>query len=470
MFVVFPNQLYYDKGAVAYLKSFHKVIIVEEPILFYDRKYRPVKPNKLKLAYMVCCMKAYYSYLKSMNVDVDYISYADVPKILGAMTQFTSWNPHDKDIIKKYAKATFTEDSPYFLMQHKDVKEFHEKNKVADKFSHASFYKFVKSKLHILENTPSYDAENRRPLPKSTHIPASPVTYNNNETRTTCCSYVNRIFRNHIGNADPEILKLYPTTAEEAMKHLSIFCKTKLTHFGDYQDAVDKNEVFLFHSNLSSAINIGILTPLQVLAYIMKSYASIPINSLEGFIRQLIGWREYCRYIYDFHYDALIKSNHFGLSNNLSPKWYTATTGITPLDEEIKKAIKYAYAHHIVRLMVFLNLLMLTETKPYDVYKWFMEVVAIDAYDWVMRSNIQIMSYNWPHAMRKPYLSTSSYMVKMSNYKKNATWDALFYAFLKKHKSQLQGGAMVYFRNLSYFEKLPISEQNRILDSAKTQL
>jgi deoxyribodipyrimidine photolyase-related protein len=223
---------------------------------------------------------------------------------------------------------------------------------------------------------------------------------------------------------------------------------TRFAKYGPYQDAIVDDNVFMYHSVISASLNIGLLTVQYVIQEAVNT-PNIPFNSVEGFIRQVIGWREYMRYIYVYYAPEI---THANLPDNnrtfrqMAP-WYKGTTGVYPLDQEIKKAVKYAYAHHIIRLMVFMNFFILCEIHPAIIYKWFMEVVSIDAYEWVMVSNIYAMGYFDKGAMRKPYITTSNYILKMSNYKaahaetrSNAKalpskswaqlWDSLFYRFV----------------------------------------
>jgi len=255
----------------------------------------------------------------------------------------------------------------------------------------------------------------------------------------------------HVGSC--ENLLLYPITPAAAKKRLDAFIKDRLTNFGPYEDAISSRHPILWHSFLSAAINIGILTPREVVDRILQVKEKYPIQSVEAVIRQIIGWREYCGYIYEQKYNELIVSNHFGASKPVPPSWYTAQTGLTPIDDQIRQATRYGYAHHIVRLMIFLNYLVLSETAPDEIYKWFMEVVSIDAYDWVMRSNIQMMSHYWTGGMRKPYISTSAYIRRMSDYRPDHTgwttkWDEAFYEFIRKHKKELTGSAAIYLRHI----------------------
>lgn len=470
-FVVFPHQLFYMEVPRA-AKSFQEVWIVEEPIFFFDSKFRPIKPNKVKLAYMVASMHAFHDHLKKKHPNVRYIPYDDVPKHLNPQSTFTCFHPYDMDLLKKYPKAQVLDQggSPYFLMHKTQLDEFHAQQGRNKRMSHAAFYAFVKNKLDVLRKVKSQDVDNRKPLPESL-VPDMIREQHNSDYYKVAKAYVEEhpVFKHHLGSV--QHVTLYPITPKACIDSLHTFCKTRLKHFGPYQDAIHQGQPTLYHSVLSAAINVGILTPQQVLQVVMGYKTKVPINSLEGYVRQLIGWREWCGYLYMYHYEEMVKSNTFHAKRSLPKSWYTGTTGIKPLDSEIKQAIDYGYAHHIVRLMVFLNLMVLYEIQPNDIYMWFMEVVAIDAFDWVMRPNLQMMSYYWPRATHKPYISASAYILKMTNYKKEtdwcAVWDALFYKFLFKHQRQLKGSAQVYLRNLAYFNKLPDAQKKSILNGAR---
>lgn len=481
LFVIFPNQLFYDETPKV-IQGYREVIIVEEPMFFYDSEWRPIRPNKVKLAYMVACMKAFYGYLKQFHKNVKYIPYNKVNNVLKHDTIFSSWEPYDFELLQKYVGLKVIEtQSPYFLMTPKQMLKFHMTKYTKDKqLSNASYYNFVKSEIQVLKNIKSFDEDNRLPLPKRIKIPKA-KRFPLNTYYSEAITYIenHNLFSKHIGVTTNVLY--YPITPNDALQRLKYFCKNSLVNFGSYQDAWvsgsgDFESSLLFHSNMSSAMNIGILSGRRVVAEIIKvsKVDAIPMNSVEGFLRQVLGWREYCGYLYKFHFKDLVEANNYNANKELPKQWYSGTTGFLVIDEEIKKAITYGYANHIVRLMVFLNWMVLTEINSSEIYKWFMEVVSIDAYPWVMLTNIQMMSHYWTKAMRKPYISTSSYIVKMSNYKKDGkwdkTWDALFYAFLNKHKSDLAGSAKIYLRNLAYFESLSDSEKKKMLGIAKSVL
>jgi deoxyribodipyrimidine photolyase-related protein len=188
-------------------------------------------------------------------------------------------------------------------------------------------------------------------------------------------------------------------------------------------------------------LNIGLLTPLQVIETSLQ-YAeqnNIPFNSVEGFVRQIIGWREFIRGIYVVKGSEERTRNYWQFNKKIPASFYNGTTGIEPIDVVIKKVLKTGYCHHIERLMILGNFMLLNEYHPDEVYQWFMELF-IDSYDWVMVPNVYGMSQFADGGLMasKPYISGSSYVLKMSHYKKGDwcdTWDALFWEFMNKQRA-----------------------------------
>jgi deoxyribodipyrimidine photolyase-related protein len=238
-----------------------------------------------------------------------------------------------------------------------------------------------------------------------------------------------------------------------------------------------------------------LLDPLDVIEKAVKK-KSVKIQSIEGFVRQILSWREYVRLLYIKEHNTFIKKNFFKHTNKLPKSWYTGTTGIVPLDNVIKKALKIAYAHHIERLMIAGNLALLMQLKPTDVYKWFIEILAIDAYEWVMEPNVYGMSQHsvGQLMMNRPYFSSSNYIFKMSNYKKNdkndqndqndqnekiilddeeyewyEIFDALYYNFINDNKTYLKS---IYATANSVFilNKKSTTEKTKLFKIAKLYL
>lgn len=469
MFIIFPNQLYYDLS----YKEYGHVHIVEEPLLFYDSK-RPFKYHKSKLAYLVAAMKEFENHLKSHKVKVTYIKYNDIEnfyKKIKSSQEVIFYDPTDHDISQKYISMnphTSVLESPNFLLSIDDLTQYQKTH--ATKSQHSTFYNFVKAKLNVLKDVPNLDSMNRSSLPK-THSPTEQYIY-----KSPSYDYAKKYisshpqFQNNPGSL--EYLEHWPINMKDARNHFDLFIREKLSNYGKYQDAIHDTDVFVFHSTISPSLNIGIISPRYILNEILKHQHKYAKNNIEGFIRQLIGWREYMRYLYIFHHQRFTKHvqenshQYKRLSKQEYMKWTTGSTGIKPLDTEIQKALKTGYAHHIVRLMMFLNIFVLTNVHPEDIYKWFMEIVAMDAYDWVMKSNIYCMGYFYPNAMTKLYISTSNYILKMSNYKKGEwcnIWDALFYSFLHNRHPNIPPP---YSRNYVYFKNLSSLKQKQMLEIA----
>ena len=187
-------------------------------------------------------------------------------------------------------------------------------------------------------------------------------------------------------------------------------------------------------------MNIGFLNPKKVITESIEfaKINDIPINSTEGFVRQIIGWREFIRGIYSVKGTFERTNNYWGFNRKIPSSFYTGDTGIEPIDNSIKKVLKTGYLHHIERLMVLGNFMLLCEFHPDEVYKWFMELF-IDSYDWVMVPNVYGMSQFADGGLMstKPYISSSNYIYKMSDYKKNdwdQLWDGLFWRFMDKQR------------------------------------
>ena len=233
---------------------------------------------------------------------------------------------------------------------------------------------------------------------------------------------------------------LYPNTFDDAEIWLQQFLETRFHEFGPYEDAIVQNELFLNHSVLTPMLNVGLLTPHQVISKTMDFAKAndVPLNSLEGFIRQIIGWREFMRGMYVVKGSEQRTTNYWGFTRKIPASFYDGTTGIPPIDITIKKTLETGYCHHIERLMVLGNFMVLCEFDPDEVYRWFMELF-IDAYDWVMVPNVYGMSQFADGGLlsTKPYISGSNYLMKMSDYQKGEwqqSWDALFWRFMNTHR------------------------------------
>ena len=329
--------------------------------------------------------------------------------------------------------------TPMFLDSRESFKDF-----VGDKkfLLQANYYKKARKEMDILiENEKpvggkwSFDDENRKKLPKDYLIPKLPVIKERDDF-DEISNFINTEFNDHPGN----INNIFPYTTEQALDWLDTFFEERFKDFGPYEDAIFMGEHFQLHSALSSSMNLGIITPQQIITK-AKDYAEandIPLNSLEGFVRQIIGWREFIRGIYQNFSEKMINSNYWNHNRKLSEAWYTGDTGIEPLDDAIKGALEFGYTHHINRLMVLASIMNMSRIHPSEIYKWFMEMF-VDSSEWVMVPNVFGMGTFADGGIfaTKPYISGSSYILRMSNFKKG-DWceivDGLYWKFIEDNK------------------------------------
>jgi deoxyribodipyrimidine photolyase-related protein len=220
----------------------------------------------------------------------------------------------------------------------------------------------------------------------------------------------------------------YPITRSQALEQLKFFCEKLLIHFGDFQDAMHTEQEYLFHSRLSFALNIKLISPkdvtTSVLNYYRKFGEDIHISQVEGFIRQIIGWREYMRGMYWAFMPDYKNLNELSNHNDLPDFFWTGNTKMNCLKQTIKNTLDNSYAHHIQRLMITGNYALLTQTNPNQVDSWYLGVY-IDAIEWVQLTNTRGMSQfaDGGKIATKPYVSSGSYIHKMSNYCKNCHYN-----------------------------------------------
>ena len=268
---------------------------------------------------------------------------------------------------------------------------------------------------------------------------------------------------------------IYPTTFNEGKNWFNQFLKKRFSEFGPYEDAIVSEESILHHSVLSPLLNSGLLTPEYVVNKTLDfaERKKIPINSTEGFLRQIIGWREFIRGIYETDGTKQRTKNYWKFKRKIPKSFWKGETGIEPLDLTIKKVLDTGYCHHIERLMVLGNFMLLCEFDPDEVHNWFMEMF-IDSYDWVMVPNVYGMSQFADGGLMatKPYISGSNYLMKMSNYKKGEwqlIWDGLFWRFMDKHKKFFLSNPRLGML-IKTFDKMEKKKKQKLLNSAENYL
>ena len=446
LLVIYPHQLFID-----ILKTDYTIILIEHPHFFTRLKF-----HKQKLMLHRASMKNLYDRIKETNKNIEYIDYKDtnleeiIKNYISKAEEILFYDPAEKSLLDEIIKLQNNSsikisllDSPSFINNRASlIKQFKNKKKLLL----YNFYRQERKRLKILVDKDlepiggkwSFDKENRDPLPKDFKSPAKPRAKNNKYVKEARL-WVEKNFPTNPGYSAKFI---WPIDHKSANNELTNFIKKKLQYFGKYQDAVDKDNQFLYHSLLSAALNIGLLQPQEVIDKVIKQKnISISIASKEGFIRQILGWREFMWGVYCTHINN-INENELKNNNKLPYSFWTGKTEIEPLDVAIKQLLETAYLHHIYRLMFFGNFMLLTFTDPKDVYKWFSEMF-IDAYDWVMIPNVLGMSQYATKVkiVTKPYFSSSKYILKMSNFTKGSwskKWDELFWNFVAKKKDILK--------------------------------
>ncbi len=449
--LLFPHQLFQDHKLH---KNGFPIYLVEEHLFFQQYNF-----HKQKIAYHRASMRAHEARLQKKKIDVTYIeathSNHDIRVLVKDLakqkiTEIHFINPTDyllerrlRAAAKKYNINLVEYENELFLNAREALTSFFKPDKKS--FFQTTFYKQQRKKRNILiegDDQPvggkwSFDADNRKKYPRGKTPPA--ITYPKNDKHwKEAVTYVETHFGDNLGDLPAE--PLYPYTHTETEKWLQQFFEFRFHQFGDYEDAIVAGEAILHHSVLTPMLNVGLIAPGEVVERAL-TYAQenqVPINSLEGFIRQIIGWREFIRGMYEVKGTESRTRNFWGFDRKIPKSFYDGTTGIVPVDDTIKMILKRGYCHHIERLMVLGNFMLLCEFHPDEVYQWFMEVF-MDAYDWVMVPNVYGMSQfaDGGYFATKPYISSSNYIMKMSNYKKGdwqPIWDGLFWRFMDNNR------------------------------------
>ena len=452
-FVILGNQLFDPK--ILKKNKCNEVFMAEDYELCTYFKH-----HKLKLYLFLAGMREYRDELHKESI---YVNYFELPsrkknesyvnlliKFLKdkKITEINIFEIEDKDFENQFLEA-LTEvgvevniiKSPMFIFERNDFISMAKGKKV---YRMSSFYQRARKNMDILmdENGKplggkwSFDEENRKKIPKNVSPPKM-ITFKESKYNVEIKNLINSNFDDHPGNLNDI---WFPVDRAGAQKQLDNFLKVRFENFGIYEDAMLENKNFLFHSCISPFLNTGLLTPDKVINKTLQfaKKNNIPMNSVEGFIRQIIGWREFIRGIYHEEGEVQINSNYWNHSKKLTQSWYDGTTGIDPLDDCIKTTLQDGYIHHIPRLMVISNIMNLCGIDPREIYKWFMEMY-IDSSDWVMVPNVFGMATYADGGMMstKPYTCGSNYILKMSNYKKGDwcdTLDGLYWKFTEKNR------------------------------------
>ena len=478
--IIFPNQIFENSKL---LDESSKIFLIEEYLFFNQFNF-----HKQKILFHRMTMKSYEKFLKKKKLDVVYIdsteNISDIREFIRNLDKkiqsIKIYDPVDNWLSRRINDSCEEKNikienynNPLFINNNEDLETFFRSDK--KKFFQTSFYKKQRVKLDIMMigDKPeggkwTYDDQNREKYPKN-KIPPEIDYPKKDDNYNEALNYLNNNYKNNYGLIDDE--NIYPYNFQLAKKWLDDFFITRFYEFGPYEDAVVKEKSILNHSVLSPLLNTGLINPKELIKRTINYHYEnkTPINSTEGFIRQIIGWREFIRGVYVCKGTEERNKNFWNFSRKIPSSFYSATTGIDPIDDTINKINKSGYANHIERLMIIGNFMLLCEFDPNEVYRWFMELF-IDSYDWVMVPNVYGMSQFGDGGLMstKPYISGSSYILKMSNYKRGdwcMIWDSLFWNFIDKQREFFLTNPRMRML-VSSFDRMDIEKKEKLINTA----
>ncbi len=460
--LIFPDQLSSNNPVLDFIEH-------EDTLLFYEPldTFYEIPHHKHKLVFLISSLRHFMNSVEHKNVIHKKIEKSYSLKLDGYLDEVYKKSPFSTLFVSKPSDFKCLRDLMFFCqsreinLQVLDDKKFITTTKDFEVWSDGKksivqefYYRWLRKKTNILitsEMKPvgdkwNFDKDNRQgasklkiDIPKRNNIKSDDLT-------VEVMIEVEDIFNSSAGNLENFN---WCVTHDDAWIVFLDFLERFLPNFGNFQDAINKDNSFMFHSLLSPYFNAGLLDPLKCIIAAEQKYndsnGEIPINSIEGFIRQVLGWREFIMGVYWDNMPQYKDLNYWSHGRSLADSWYEGTTGIPPLDDAIKESNDYGYTHHINRLMVISNLMNLSGIDPNEIYKWFMEMY-IDSADWVMVPNVYGMGTYADGGIfsTKPYICGSSYMLRMSNYKKGE-WcdivDGLYWSFIE--------------RNIKFFDKNP---------------
>ncbi|NRA94164.1 MAG: cryptochrome/photolyase family protein, partial [Psychroserpens sp.] len=363
--LIFPHQLFKDSPL---LNLDGDLYLVEEFLFFTHYKF-----HKQKIAFHRASMKAYADYLESKGKSVTYIEatskHSDVRHLISELnengiTKLHIIDPTD-NWLEKHIRSAAGDltlewyDNPLFINTKSELSGFFKPTK--KKFFQTAFYKDQRKSRHILMEGDSpeggkwtYDVDNRKKYPKD-KVPPSIQFPTVSKYHSEAIEYVETNFNAHYGELSDFVT--YPVDFESAEHWLEQFLTTRFHEFGIYEDAIVKEEHFLNHSLLSPLINVGLLDPMYVIQSAIEfgKNHNVPLNSTEGFVRQILGWREFIRGVYEAKGTEERTKNFWKFNRKIPSSFYDGSTGVQPIDDVIRKVLKSGYAHHIERLMILGN-------------------------------------------------------------------------------------------------------------------
>ena len=441
-----------------------------------------VKHHRKKIAFQIAAMRHFARELESLGINIKYIRLEDphnTGSIPGEIERSMRGRNCDLIIVtqpseyrllkevqqwqKKFGVPVEIREDNRFLCSRGDFEQWL-KNRKQPRMEH--FYREMRKKYHVLMEGSkpvgdkwNYDLENRKVPDSSVKVPTTYHGDVDHETKAIISLVGNR-FPDHFGEIEPFH---YAVTRQQALAALDLFIEQRLKQFGDYQDAMLEGQPWMYHAHISLYLNIGLLLPMECIEAAETAFneGKAPLNAVEGFIRQVMGWREFVRGIYWAAMPRLASENFLHAKRSLPSFFWTADTKMNCLKQCVLETRENAYAHHIQRLMVLGNFALLTGISPEEVNEWFLIVYA-DAYQWVELPNVSGMALfaDGGYLASKPYSASGTYINKMSNYCDNCSFQVkkksgaeacpfnyLYWDFLARNREKLSSNhrlGMIY--------------------------
>jgi deoxyribodipyrimidine photolyase-related protein len=454
--ILYPNQLY----PLHKLPQVDSVILVEDPLFFgIDREF-PLRIHKQKIILHRASMQRYVEeVLWPADIKVDYIALdalmttEDIFERARKFDKLYVFDPVDDVLTKRLLEARRADSSvpsfdflnnPNFYLKNQELQQY-----FSDKHKYAfdEFYQWQRERFNILigdnykpEGGKWIHNDDKKRLPKDASLPTFAV-FGSNKYVNDAIKYTEEHFPDNPGSTD----FIWPTNHEEARKWLDDFIENRIEDYDIYDESIDSKAVWIYHSALSVSMNIGLLSSKDVVNAVLERHAKRPIkiSSMESFIRQVLGWREFTRGQYLTKHVPMRKANVFGSKRQMTKEWYSGNLGIPPFDNMVKRIQDHGYVHNTERLMVAGNLMILSDIDPKEIYKWYSQMF-VDSYDWVMLPNAYNMCQLIDMGTKsvKAHISGSDYILDVSDYDNGDwcdVWDGLLWRFIDNHHDKLEG-------------------------------
>ncbi|MBK3438321.1 cryptochrome/photolyase family protein [Pseudomonas sp. MF7448] len=487
--LVLGDQLSWDLASLQGLDPQRDAVLLVE--VMEEASHVPHHPQKIALIFSA--MRHFAEALKQRGIRVHYVSLDDPHNSGSVPGELRRWHsllqPQQLHLTEcgDWRLEQSLKDCRLTIQWHSDSRflctrgEFSSWAEGKKQLRMEFFYREMRRKSGLLLNgdrSPvggawNFDAENRKALPKGARAP-SPMRFSADAITQEVLALVAKNFSGHYGALDTFD---YPVTHADAQALWDYFLDWGLAAFGDYQDAMASDEPFLFHARISAALNIGLLDLRQLCSDVEAAYWAqrIPLNAAEGFIRQLIGWREYVRGIYWLKMPEYADGNEFSNTRLLPEFYWTGETKMNCMRQAINQSLKHAYAHHIQRLMVTGNFALLAGIAPSQICEWYL-AIYMDAFDWVELPNTlgMVMHADGGYMGSKPYCASGQYIKRMSDYCRGCAYkvsesttddacpfNALYWHFLIRHSDRLRSNHRMgmQYKNL---DRMPESKQQAL--------